>query len=109
MYDAFLAPAATDESAALVRDAWLVRICAVDDCTALLEESGYRVIHTQERGRQVLDNWRGGLANLRKKEDEFLGRFGEDAYRFFVETSAWTIGAVERDELTAAQIIAEKA
>jgi cyclopropane fatty-acyl-phospholipid synthase-like methyltransferase len=109
MYDAFLAPAATDETAALVRDAWLVRICAVDDCTALLEESGYRVIHTQERGRQVLDNWRGGLANLRKKEDEFLGRFGEDAYRFFVETSAWTIGAFERDELTAAQIIAEKA
>ncbi len=80
----------------------------MDDCTALLEESGYRVIHTQERGRQVLDNWRGGLANLRKKEDEFIGRFGEDAYSFFVETSAWTIGAYEREELTAAQIIAEK-
>jgi hypothetical protein len=108
MYDAFLAPAATRETEDAVREAWLMRICAVDDCTALLGESGYRVVDTQDRGQKVLDNWRGGLVNLRKKEGEFLGRFGEDAYEFFVETLAWTINAYERGGLTAAQVIAEK-
>jgi sarcosine/dimethylglycine N-methyltransferase len=108
MYDAFLAPAATRETEYAVREAWLMRTCAVDDCTALLKESGYRVVHAQDRGQNVLDNWRGGLVNLRKKEGEFLDRFGEDTYEFFVETLTWTINAYERGELTAAQVIAEK-
>jgi len=108
IYDAFLKPEAIDQTRAYVRDAWLAGISTVDDCTALLEDNGYQVNYTDERGQQVLENWRGGLANLKQKEDEFQARFGEESYGFFVETSAWTIEAYEREELTAAQVIAKK-
>jgi cyclopropane fatty-acyl-phospholipid synthase-like methyltransferase len=108
MYDAFLTPTATDETEIAMKASWLPRIGPVDDCTELLERSGYRVIHTEDRRRQVLENWRDGLANLGKRDDELLEHIGRGSYRFFVKTLAWTIDAYERGELTAAQVVAEK-
>ncbi len=109
MYDAFLTPKTKKQTEEAVKDKWFdPGIRTVEDCCLAFDRTGFRVIHREDRRQHVLGSWRAGLARLKEAADEFIGEFGEEPYELFSETISWTIKAHEEEELTAAQVVAEK-
>ena len=109
MYDAFVTPRTTDEIRRAVEEEWFdPGITTLGNCITMLQECGFNVSYVSERREQVLDNWSRGLSNLEQTRSEFVNEFGEDTYEVFAGIIGRTIGAHERGEVTAAQIVARK-
>ena len=109
IYDAFVTPRTTDEVRRAVEEEWFdPGITTLGDCITMLQQRGFNISYVSEKREQVLENWTIGLKNLELTKPEFVSEFGEETYQLFAGIIGRTIGAHERGEVTAAQIVATK-
>mgnify|MGYP001114249341 CR=1 FL=1 len=109
MYDAFVTAETSKETLSEIREKWYdPGICTVDACSRMLEKSGFHIVHCKEHRLEVSSCWQTGLDRLNAERVRLEKEWGSRVFQLFSDTIEFTLAAHEREELTAASIIARK-